>query len=275
MVMTHPDGDLLKLAEAALEYIDAIPKDIALPAMPGFDRDWANDVLSRHSASASTAGRGEVVAAPLEPTKEMALAGRKALSLVADRMETAKLTATSVIDFWQQVGHEPANEIYKAMLSASPPAAETATCKICGAGVGESCGTSPMQCATPADTSASVVGDREAIAQIIDPGPFWRKIPDVIWSSADNDRKKIALMKADKILALTSRGKADAGITKEMALAGRKALAIVADRMEEAKLLATSSIDFWQRVGHEPANEIYAAMVEASVVPSAHRGSEK
>lgn len=63
-------------------------------------------------------------------------------------------------------------------------------------------------------------------------------------------------------------------ITKEMALAGRKALAVVADRMEEAKLLATSSIDFWQRVGHEPANEIYAAMVAASPVPSTDRRPE-
>lgn len=63
---------------------------------------------------------GEAV--PDEPTKEMAEAGRKALALVADRMETAKLTAVSVIDFWQQVGHEPANEIYKAMLAARPAA---------------------------------------------------------------------------------------------------------------------------------------------------------
>lgn len=64
-------------------------------------------------------------------------------------------------------------------------------------------------------------------------------------------------------------------ITREMALAGRKALAAVADRMEEAKLLATTSIDFWQRVGHEPANEIYAAMVAASPLsPPTQEGGE-
>lgn len=60
------------------------------------------------------------VTVPTEPTKEMAEAGRKALAAVADRMETAKLTAVSVIDFWQQVGHQPANEIYTAMLSVLP-----------------------------------------------------------------------------------------------------------------------------------------------------------
>lgn len=57
---------------------------------------------------------------PLEPTKEMAVAGRKALAIVADRMEEAKLLAVSSIDFWQRVGHEPANEIYKAMVEAAP-----------------------------------------------------------------------------------------------------------------------------------------------------------
>lgn len=61
-------------------------------------------------------------------------------------------------------------------------------------------------------------------------------------------------------------------ITPEMAAAGRKALAVVADRMEEAKLLATSSIDFWQRVGHEPANEIYRAMIATRATRDAAEG---
>jgi hypothetical protein len=64
---------------------------------------------------------GVAAAPPSEPTKEMALAGRKALAVVADRMEEAKLLATSSIDFWQRVGHEPANEIYKAMIAVAPP----------------------------------------------------------------------------------------------------------------------------------------------------------
>lgn len=29
-----------------LEYIDALPKDIQLPAMPGFDRDWAETIIA-------------------------------------------------------------------------------------------------------------------------------------------------------------------------------------------------------------------------------------
>lgn len=39
--------DLLEALQAAMDYIDAIPKDIALPAMPGFDRDWVDGVISK------------------------------------------------------------------------------------------------------------------------------------------------------------------------------------------------------------------------------------
>lgn len=47
--------DLLKVAEWALEWIDAVPKEVAasLPVMPGFDRDWANQVIERAALSAS------------------------------------------------------------------------------------------------------------------------------------------------------------------------------------------------------------------------------
>lgn len=40
--------ELAKVARAALDYIDALPKDVVatLPAMPGFDRDWAENVLT-------------------------------------------------------------------------------------------------------------------------------------------------------------------------------------------------------------------------------------
>lgn len=38
-------SDIVQVAEAALEYIDALPEDLQLPVMPGFDRDWANDVI--------------------------------------------------------------------------------------------------------------------------------------------------------------------------------------------------------------------------------------
>jgi len=39
--------DLLKVAQYALAYIDAIPADVVLPAMPGFDRDWADNVIEQ------------------------------------------------------------------------------------------------------------------------------------------------------------------------------------------------------------------------------------
>lgn len=40
--------DTIAVARAALDYIDALPKEIVatLPAMPGFDRDWAENVLA-------------------------------------------------------------------------------------------------------------------------------------------------------------------------------------------------------------------------------------
>jgi len=40
--------DLLEIIRAQQEYIDAIPTETAavFPAMPGFDRDWADTVVS-------------------------------------------------------------------------------------------------------------------------------------------------------------------------------------------------------------------------------------
>jgi hypothetical protein len=41
--------EIVQVAEAALRYIDAIPKEIvaSFPAMPGFDRDWAEEVIAK------------------------------------------------------------------------------------------------------------------------------------------------------------------------------------------------------------------------------------
>lgn len=43
----HPAA-IAEVARAALDYIDALPSDVvaALPTMPGFDRDWAENVLA-------------------------------------------------------------------------------------------------------------------------------------------------------------------------------------------------------------------------------------
>ncbi|HHA1934041.1 TPA: hypothetical protein ACOEP6_002487 [Enterobacter ludwigii] len=45
LAMAAPD--LLEALQAAMDYIDAIPRDIVLPAMPGFDRDWVDGVISK------------------------------------------------------------------------------------------------------------------------------------------------------------------------------------------------------------------------------------
>lgn len=41
-------AELLEITRAGLEYIDAIPADVAsaFDAMPGFSRDWAEDTIS-------------------------------------------------------------------------------------------------------------------------------------------------------------------------------------------------------------------------------------
>lgn len=37
---------LLSALVAALEWIDAVPSDTVLPAMPGFDRDEVNELIA-------------------------------------------------------------------------------------------------------------------------------------------------------------------------------------------------------------------------------------
>lgn len=37
---------LIDVAKAMRGWIDAVPKDTVLPAMPGFDRDWADSVIN-------------------------------------------------------------------------------------------------------------------------------------------------------------------------------------------------------------------------------------
>lgn len=38
---------ILQVTEAMREWIDAVPSETKLPAMPGFDRDWADEVLTK------------------------------------------------------------------------------------------------------------------------------------------------------------------------------------------------------------------------------------
>lgn len=39
--------ELLEVAKALREYIDAIPKYVVLPGIPGVDRDWVDEVIGR------------------------------------------------------------------------------------------------------------------------------------------------------------------------------------------------------------------------------------
>ncbi|UUA75147.1 hypothetical protein [Cellvibrio sp. QJXJ] len=38
-------AELIEVANAMRDWIDAVPADTALPTMPGFDRDWADNVI--------------------------------------------------------------------------------------------------------------------------------------------------------------------------------------------------------------------------------------
>lgn len=44
-------AELCEALEACLDWIDAVPIDTPLPAMPGFDRDWVESIRDK--------GRGE------------------------------------------------------------------------------------------------------------------------------------------------------------------------------------------------------------------------
>jgi len=43
--MDENTANLLEALQWALEYIDAIPADVQLPAMPGFDRDYVDTLV--------------------------------------------------------------------------------------------------------------------------------------------------------------------------------------------------------------------------------------
>lgn len=48
LALRRSGSELVAVAKAGLEYIDAIPADIAgaFDTMPGFDRDWAEETIS-------------------------------------------------------------------------------------------------------------------------------------------------------------------------------------------------------------------------------------
>lgn len=46
-MLTKTEQELLWSLKAALEWIDAVPENIQLPAMPGFDRDWVESLIDK------------------------------------------------------------------------------------------------------------------------------------------------------------------------------------------------------------------------------------
>ena len=47
MLLIEKLNSLREVVEAMREWIDAVPNDTVLPAMPGFDRDWADDIINQ------------------------------------------------------------------------------------------------------------------------------------------------------------------------------------------------------------------------------------
>lgn len=51
--------ELKQALGATLDYIDALPDTLTLPAMPGFDRDWVDSLLADGAGAAATAPGSE------------------------------------------------------------------------------------------------------------------------------------------------------------------------------------------------------------------------
>jgi len=255
----HSDGDLLKLADDERAKIDRIFDDAYCASLNGKDptphkaRRAGVDALVahfRHSASASTAGRGEVekaieaersywmnnsvgsirrdidasfdrmIAALASPpaaetdffrcncphevrsgcsepkcphyTKPRALAAETAgQSWSRIDSELSAYVSTIRADLIEQCAKEAERcDTHKLHCIADPravrsdvadriralasaPAAKSAACKIRGAGVGEACGTSPMQCLAPAVETAGVDARRYQRLRVLGCAPAY------------------------------------------------------------------------------------------------------
>lgn len=70
---------LLEALEWALEYIDAIPSDVELPAMPGFDRDYVDELVAVANSDLVRARANPPIIVALDESGSMSreLAGQK------------------------------------------------------------------------------------------------------------------------------------------------------------------------------------------------------
>ena len=59
------------VARAMCDWIDALPKELQLPAMPGFDRDWADDVVAGHPVAMNELAELRLAAERYETARRM------------------------------------------------------------------------------------------------------------------------------------------------------------------------------------------------------------
>lgn len=54
----QPETEILEVAKSLLNWIDSVPSDVPLPAMPGVDRDWVDAVIYDYQAYLSLRPKG-------------------------------------------------------------------------------------------------------------------------------------------------------------------------------------------------------------------------
>jgi len=90
------DAELLDVAIALREWIEAVPSEVAasLPTMPGFDRDWVDEVIDacRAAALAQPVSQGYKLV-PVEPTEEMLRAAYREAGVYSAKVYRAMLAA--------------------------------------------------------------------------------------------------------------------------------------------------------------------------------------
>jgi len=54
----QPETEILEVAKSLLNWIDSVPPDLPLPAMPGVDRDWVDSVIYDYQSYLSLKPKG-------------------------------------------------------------------------------------------------------------------------------------------------------------------------------------------------------------------------
>jgi len=104
-------GKLREALRWALEWIDAVPPDTTLPAMPGFDRDYVNDLLDAREVLATKAEAAQ--AAPEQAVPE-------GYALVPVKETPAMVDAYNNVPSGIAGSPPHAAHVWAAMLAATP-----------------------------------------------------------------------------------------------------------------------------------------------------------